>query len=150
MSAVNPSNVFMNWKQIVIVAGSLTINMAEVTSLAVLDEDQLEMWQADGNKFATVVVAASGTRGVTISGGDIFRLSTIPSGVACTITAKLYDSINGAGPGCLNLTLVNAVRGATPAGGESNKFATGSVTFMAYSPDGNTDPLTITQVPATS
>jgi cyanophycinase-like exopeptidase len=141
------TNVYMNWTGVTVSfgVGPTVIALTEITDVQVLDEDGLEMWQSDGNKFATVVVAATGARGMTLTGGDLFKLATMPRNTPCTIVAVLRDAINGTGSGAITHTLVNAVMAGAPRGGATNKFAMGSVTFMAFSPDGSTDPLTLTQ-----
>ena len=110
--------------------------------------DQYEMWKADGNIFNTLMALANGMRGVKITGGDIGKMNTIiPRNTNCIIVVKLYDPRNGVGTGCLNFTLINALLQDTSPSGPENKFITDTLNFMAYSPDGNTDPLTITETP---
>ena len=142
------TNVFMNWKEVTVtpVGGGGAIAITEVVDVEVMDKDDLEPWQADGHKFPTLLVAASGMRGLTIQGGSINKLSSIPKNTPCTVVAKLYDAKNGAGEGCLVHTLSNAVLQGSPSSGKSNKFAGGSAVFVAYSSDGTVDPLVVTEV----
>lgn len=141
------TNVFMNWKDITISygVGPTVINLAEVTDFAVDISDELEEWQADGNRYSTVSVVARSSRGGQISGGDVAKLASLPSNTYCTVVAKLYDSINGAGDGCLTFTLVKCTFADKSAKGSTNKFAGGQASFTAHSVDGSTDPLTIVQ-----
>ena len=140
------SNIFMSWVNITATpntGNAITLN--ETTSLEVISSDGLEPWQADGNKFATALVSATGTRGVTISGGNCAAIARMPKGTVFTISATLRDAINGTGSGAITLTLVNAVVSENPISGVTNKYAGGSVTLMAFSADGSADPLTFTQ-----
>ena len=139
------TNVYMNWKEVAANVGGTPTTIGEVTEVRVMDTDQLEQWQADGHKFPTVTVAASGQRGVTVSGGDAYKLRTLPKGTPFVFTAKLYDAYNGAGEGCILLALNGAVVQDASFGGASNKFAAGSVVLLGTSADGTTDPLVITQ-----
>lgn len=140
------TNVYMNWTGVTITpVGGSAISLLEVLDVQVMDEDTIEQWQSDGNKFATVLVAASGSRGMTITGGDVFKLAGIPRNTLCTIVAILNDARNSAGSGAITHTLSNAMFASAPRSGTTNKFAGGSVTFIAASTDGSTDPLVITQ-----
>ena len=137
-------NRYMDWTDVVVTpSGESAITLTETTGLEPNDKDDLEMWRADGHKFATEIVDAGGTRGVTIHGGDVSKLWAIPKGKPCTITAKLNHSKNRAGAGCITLTLSNAVREGNQVNGPHRKYATASVSFVAYSTDGTADPLSI-------
>lgn len=137
------SNVFMNWTGVTITYGTTptVITMTEVLDVQVLDEEGIEQWQADGHKFATKMITATGARGLTIIGGDVYKLATIPRGTPCTVVAILNDAVNGVGTGAVTHTLSNGVMTGASRSGPSNKFAGGSATFIAFSTDGTADPL---------
>lgn len=142
------TNVYMNWTPVTITPlGGSAITLKEVTDLQDMTSDTLEPWQSDGNKFATVLVAASGSRGCTIVGGDCYKLQTIPRNTPCTIVAVLSDALNPgpSGSGSLTHTWLNAVISDTPISGPSNKYAGGSATFVCFSADGTTDPHSVAQ-----
>ncbi len=136
------SNVYMSWTGVTVTpSGGSTMAISEVTDVQVHDKDHIEPWQADGHKYATRMIAASGERGITITGGDVGKLASIPKNVPCTVVAILNDAVNGVGTGAVTVTLVNAIRGEVPSSGKTSKFAGGSVSFMAFSSDGTADPL---------
>jgi hypothetical protein len=139
------SNVYMNWKSVTVTFGTVptVVSLTEVMDVQVLDQEGLEPWQADGHKFPTLLIAATGSRGMTIVGGSVNKLAAIPRNTPCTVVAILNDAVNGAGAGAITHTLVNAVLADAGRSGPSNKFAGGTATFVAFSPDGITDPLTI-------
>jgi hypothetical protein len=141
------SNVFMNWTSVTVTYGvsPTVITLTEVTDIDLMDEDVLEMWQADGHKFPTLVVAADAKRGMTIHSGDCYKLSAMPKNTPCVIVAILNDAANKLLAGAMTITLSNAVFGGVTVKGPTNKFAMGQATFMAFSPDGTTDPLAIVQ-----
>jgi hypothetical protein len=140
------TNVYMNWTGITVTpASGSAIPLKEIIDVQVTDSEGLEPWQADGHKFPTLLIAATGSRGMTLIGGDIWKLAGIPRNTPCTVVAILNDAYNGVGSGAITHTLSNAVMADTSRSGPTNKFAGGSVTFMAYSPDGTTDPLVIAQ-----
>jgi len=142
------SNVFMSWTGVTVTpAGGPAIAITEVVDVQVLDKDDLEPWQADGHKFPTQMIAAMGHRGITIVGGDVSKLASIPHGTPCTVVGILKDAVNGIGTGAITVTLANAVRTEVPFEGKTQKFAGSHVTFMAFSSDGTTDPLTYVTAP---
>lgn len=140
------TNVFMNWKSVTYTAPSGSpISLTQITDVQEVNSEGLEPWQADGNIYPTLLVRATATRGLTITGGDVAGFKKIPRGVPLTIVAVLFDALNGVGSGALTETWVNAVVADVPFGGPSNHFANGSITFICYSPDGTTDPSTSVQ-----
>lgn len=141
------TNVFMNWTGVTVTYGSgspTVITLTEVIDVQAIDQEGLEPWQADGHKFPTVLIAATGNRGVTIIGGDVYKLSSVPRNTPCTVVAVLNDARNGVGTGAMTHTWSNAVIADAPRSGPTNKFAGGSATFATYSSDGTTDPLVVT------
>lgn len=137
----------MNWTGVTVSygAGPTVINLSEVVDIDLMDADIIEEWQADGHKFSTLVVAADAKRGMTIHGGDCYKLAILPKGVPCTIVAILNDAANKILAGAMTVTLINAVLSDVSIKGQTNKFAGGMVTFTAFSSDGTTDPLSIVQ-----
>lgn len=140
------ANLYMSWTGVTITpSGGSAIALLEVIDVQFTNSDGLEAWRSDGNKYATLIVDATGEVGATIIGGDCFKLATLPRGAACTIVAILNDAKNKTGSGASTFTLVNAVVQDTPTSGVTNKFAGGSASFMSYSADGSTIPLSIAQ-----
>lgn len=137
------SKTYMNVTSVTISygGGPTTISLTEITSVQFGMQEGLEPWIADGHKFPTLLIAATGTRSVTIFSGDIGKLLTIPKNTACTVSFIFNDSVNTTSTGAVTLTLSNAVMGEISASGPSNKFAGGSAVFMLYSSNGSTDPL---------
>lgn len=137
------SKTYMNVTSVTISygGGPTTISLTEVTNVQSAIQDVLEPWVADGHKFPTLLIAAMGTRSVTIFSGDIGKLMTIPKGTACTVSFIFNDSVNTTSTGAVTFTLSNAVLNDISFSGPSNKFAGGSATFMLYSSNGSTDPL---------
>jgi hypothetical protein len=140
------TNVFMNWKGVTITpSGGSLVNLTGVMDVQTSNVEGLEPWQADGHLFPTLMIRATAARSVTIMGGDVATMMAVPRGTACTVVAILDDAVNGAGSGALTHTWLNAVVADVPASGPSNKFAGGTITFVCYSSDGTTDPLTVAQ-----
>lgn len=139
---------YQNWKSVTIShgVGPTTITLTEITNVEILNNDQYETFKGDGNIFNTVMVLANGVRGIRITGGDIgTQCVTIPRNTPCTVVCVLHDAVNGSGSGALTFTLSNAMKQGASPGGPQNKILTDVVEFMAYSSDGTTDPLSISQ-----
>lgn len=140
------SNVFMNWKSVTITpSGGSAVNLGQVMDVQTQSGEGLEPWQADGNLFPTLMIRATASRAVTIIGGDVGSMLSIPRGTPCTVVIVLFDAVNGVGTGALTHTWTHAVVADVPSSGPSNKFAGGSITFVCYAADGVTDPLTVVQ-----
>lgn len=138
-------NVHMDWRNIVVTPeNGAPIALSEITEMDVSIDDSLEPWQADGTKFARLVVVSTSERGGTIMGGDVGRLLAIPRGTPCTVTADLFHALTRDGAGMMSFEFHNAMFGKGSVKGQTNKYAGGQVTFMCFSPD-DSDPVTITQ-----
>jgi len=143
------TNVYMNWKAVTVTPqGGSVVAITEVLDVEIVDQETIEMWQADGTIYPTLAIRAAAMRGLKITGGSINLLQAIPRGTPCVVVAILEDAVNvagGAGSGSLTHTLSNAVLAEVPRSGPSNKFAGGSATFVSYSTDGATNPLITVQ-----
>jgi hypothetical protein len=101
-----------------------------------------EAWYANGSRFPRLVLVPKYSRNVTVSGGDVNKLLTVPLDTDGTFTTTLRDAKNGIGTGALTFTLTPCKVVQQPNQGSTGKFATGKISLMAYASDGQTDPLT--------
>ncbi len=140
---------YMNWKDVTVVYGSgpTTITLTEITDIAVQRGEQWISFKGDGNVFATAMALADSSRSVRITGGDVGKLLTIPKNTVCTVNFKLYDAVNqsASGAGTLSFVLSNAVFLGNAPGGGQNQYIMDSIQFQAYSSDGTTDPLAVSE-----
>ena len=74
-------------------------------------------------------------------------MSVFPVGTAGTFTATHNDARNGTGTGAVTYTLTNAVVASNPLQGSHRQFGQGVLTLTAYSPDGVTNPLSLSIAP---
>jgi hypothetical protein len=146
-----PTNVFLNWQPITIVATPLTGSPVTVTLTGILDVDpdlqtQQEKVYGDALKFPRLILSTQKTRGLTITALDIARVLSIPEDSTCVVTVTLGDAKNGtaAGGGGLSMVLSNAVRQMVDFKSPNNKAGSGSVKFEAYGNTGDTDPFVVT------
>lgn len=145
---VAASGLYMNWTGVTVTHGTAptTIAIDEVTDMDFGREGEVKRWSADAAKFAKALVVKNKRRTVTIKGGDVAKLASVPEDTPCTVVGILNDLNNGAGTGALTCTVTNAVCVSNPFRGKNNDFGTGDLSFEAFAPDGITDPLTITPV----
>lgn len=136
----------MNWTGVTVKYGTTptTINLSEVTDIDIGKDGEVKRWSADAAIFAKALVVKNKKRSLTIKGGAINKLASIPEDTPCVVTAVLNDLYNGAGSGAITAVLNNAICTSNPFRGKNNDFGTGDLTFEAYSADGVTDPLTLT------
>lgn len=139
------TNLFMNWSSVTVAYGATTVTLLEVLDVQLDAASQQEVFFGDARKFPRLIVNTAKTRGITIIGGDVYKLLTIPDDTVVTVTAVLNDAKNGSGSGALTLTLSNAVRAKVAGSGPNNKFAGGSVAYSAFADVNDTDPLAIAQ-----
>src|SRR4051794_25135870 len=102
---LTPSNLFMNWSSVTVVYGATptTITLTGVTNVEIDGKSQQQVFYGDARAFPRKIRNTQKTRKVTIHGGDVAKLLSIPEDTPCTITAVLDDVDNGhaAGSGAL-------------------------------------------------
>lgn len=128
-------------------AGSAT-TMTGNFSVTVNKEPQNITFQPDAAVYPTLIVNASNARQITIESFDAKKtMADWPDGPA-TIIAKIADAKNAsgsAGSGQITYTLVNAIKQPSMANHAVATPGTSSISYVGYSADGTTDPLTITE-----
>ena len=99
----------------------------------------------DNNRYP-VVIANNINRPAVLDhdSSDVATLMAIAPGTSGTIQATQVDALQAMG-GAINWTLNNAVHENTDDTGQWGQFATGTATFLAYSSDGTTNPLSFTR-----
>lgn len=106
--------------------------------------DQLVEFTGDAALFATLLASVKGSRGLQLSGYDVYKILKLSKGPG-TLVVTVNDAVNGTGAGAITYTLANAVRQDAGANHQNQSADQGSITYMAYSSDGTTDPLGIAE-----
>lgn len=137
------SGLYMNWTGVTVTppspASAITID--EVVEVDFGKGGEMKPWYADACSFAKALKQVHRQRTCTIMGGNVAKLGSIPDNTPCTIVAVLNDLNNGTSTGAITFTLINAVLRENPFKGQNSEYATGHITFEAFSTDGTTDPL---------
>lgn len=140
------SSLYLNWSSVTVTPGTgMAISLANILEVDPgIDATQLPFY-GDARAFAVALAQVMERRTMTITGGDVWKLLSIPKGTPCTIVAVLNDLTNGASTGAITFTLANAFRKSIDHDAKNNQYATASVMFEAISTDGTTDPLSVAQ-----
>ena len=117
----------------------------EITGYQVHRGKKQLMAFGDAKLYPTLIVNVENSRTITIVGGDVSKLLQLGADTVFTVVLILNDAKNGSGSGALTVTLVDATIAEDSHSGQNNEFGQSSVTFVAYSTDGTTDPLTVSE-----
>lgn len=130
----------LNWTSVQFASISLT----HVKSVMFSQGGKLIEFAGDNNRYPVVVANNINRPRCSITSGDVATLMGITPGTSGTIQATQVDALQAVG-GAINWTLNNAVHENTDDTGQWGQFATGTATFVAYSSDGTTNPLSFTR-----
>ncbi len=119
-------------------------NFVHVNSVTFSQGGQLLPYMGDANKHPTVIALQSVQNRCSITTSDVATPMGIQPGTSGTIQATQPDALGSTG-GAINWTLINAVHENTDDTGNWGQFATATATFLAYSSDGTTPPLSFTR-----
>jgi hypothetical protein len=106
--------------------------------------NQLIEFTGDAATFATLLANVKGTRGLQLSGYDVSKLMKLSTGPG-TLVVTVNDAVNGTGTGAITYTLSNAVKQDASGTHQNQSADSATLSFVAYSSDGTTDPLVITE-----
>lgn len=138
------SNLYINWSGVTVTptapSGS-AITLDGVTEIDIDAKSALQSFYGDARKFPRLNVPTQKSRSITIKGGNIGKLLTLPEDAECTIVAILNDAKNGAGIGSITFTATKAVMDGKPFKGANNQFAMGEVTFHCSGNVDDEDPI---------
>jgi hypothetical protein len=134
----------MNWSNISFVPDGGTINLfTGVTDCSYDPQGTLEEFSGDGDRYTTTVVNSMNRPKFTVTAADIAAILAIAVGVVGTFSATLNDAHNIAGTGAITFTMANAVVNSGTARGAHKQFASGAFDVMGFSPDGQTNPVSV-------
>ena len=134
----------MNWTGVTFTPVSGTaVTYTGVTSVSFDPGGSLAKFSADGDRYNTTVINDFNEPTATVQCADLAAIRAYPIGTVGTLVAIHNDARNGTGSGSMTYTLSNAVISAGPTSGAHKAFGQGSITFVAYSVDGVTNPLSV-------
>ncbi|WZO98178.1 hypothetical protein EP7_005234 [Isosphaeraceae bacterium EP7] len=132
----------MNWTNVTFTpSGGTATTYTGVLSLKIEAGGTLAKFSGDGDRYPTTIVSEMSEPTVTIRCADIAATRANAIGTVGTLTATHNDARNGSGSGAITYTLSNAVIASQATSGDHRNFGQAILTFVAFSADGTTNPL---------
>ena len=105
----------------------------------------IQSFMGDDDRYPTLVANLSNQPKGSITSADTATLMGIATGTIADFTATHKDAIGATG-GAIVYTFVNACAENTQTSGNHGAFGSATFTFVGYSVDGQTNPLSFTRV----
>lgn len=134
---------YMNWTGVLFTVNSLPYGIASATQVQLSRGGRIREHRGTADWFTKLITISKFSRHARVAAFDVAELAAIPENTPGTLSAVLNDSENGIGSGALVVVLTNAVLVTNPLDGTTNEWGHATADFVAYAPDGVTDPLTI-------
>jgi len=134
------TNLQMNWVDV----SHGTVDLIRVQSVSFDLGGNNQGYAADNAQYNEVVVNTMNQPTCTVTVGDTATLMGIAPGTDATFTATHKDAKGETG-GDIIYVLTNAVSNGGQTSGDHAAFGSATMTFMAYAPDGVTNPLSFTR-----
>ena len=129
-----------NWTAVSFGEAAIT----RVSQVTFTQGGSLTAYAADGDRFPTVVVNTLSKPRATVTSGDAAALMAIAPGTTATLSATHKDAKGEVG-GDILYVLANAVAENAETSGAHGQFGSATLSVMAYSSDGITNPLSFTR-----
>ena len=129
-----------NWTAVSFGSAAIT----RVSQVSFTQGGSLAAYAADGDRFPTVVVNTLSKPRATVTSGDAAALMAIAPGTVGSFSATHKDAKGEVG-GDILYVLANAVAENAETSGAHGQFGTATLSMMAYSSDGITNPLSFTR-----
>lgn len=135
---------FMNWTAVGFTpTGGSAQPITGVTSVSIDSGGSLAKFSGDGDRYNTTVVNDMNEPKISVQAADLGAIRANPVGTVGTMVATHNDARNGTGDGAITYTLSNAVIESNTVSGSHRQFGQGTLTVSAFSPDGVTNPLSV-------
>jgi hypothetical protein len=121
-----------------------TTNITRVSQVSFSQGGSLASFSADGDHYPTVVVNLMNNPSVTVVSSDTATLMGLASGTTATFSATHRDA-KGASGGDILYVLANSVVENVETTGSHGQFGSATMSLLAYSSDGTTNPLSFTR-----
>ena len=129
-----------NWTAVSFGSAAIT----RVSQVSFTQGGSLAAYAADGDRFPTVVVNTLSKPRATVTSGDAAALMAIAPGTVGSFSATHKDAKGEVG-GDILYVLANAVAENAETSGGHGQFGTASLSLLAFSSDGVTNPLSFTR-----
>jgi hypothetical protein len=134
------SKVQANWTSVSHGSNPIT----RVTNVSFSQGGSLATFSADGDRFPTVVVNLMNRPRATVTSADTASLMNLTPGTTASFSATHKDAAAQAG-GDILYVLANAVVENVDTNGAHGQFGSATLSMLAYSSDGTTNPLSLTR-----
>jgi hypothetical protein len=121
-----------------------TTGITRVTQVSFSQGGSLATYSADGDHYPTVVVNLMNKPGASVTSSDTATLMSIAPGTTATFSATHKDA-KGATGGDILYVMTNAVVENVQTAGSHGQFGSSTMSMLAYSSDGITNPLSFTR-----
>lgn len=135
-----PTRLQANWSSVAHGAAEIT----RVTQVSFSQGGSLAAFSADGDHYPTVVVSLLNRPKAAVTSADTAALMALAPGTAASLSATHKDARASSG-GDILYVLANAVVENVETAGRHGEFGQATATFLAYSSDGVTNPLSFTR-----
>ncbi|MGC8638732.1 MAG: hypothetical protein ACP5XB_02505 [Isosphaeraceae bacterium] len=129
-----------NWTGVSLGSTSIT----RVNQVSFSQGGSLATYAADGDHYPTVVVNLMNNPSASVTSADTGTLMGIAPGTCGTFSATHKDALKATG-GDILYVMANAVVENVQTAGSHGQFGTSSMSLLAYSSDGVTNPLSFTR-----
>lgn len=139
------TNLQTNWSGVSFTpsGGSLTA-ILKIKNVNIDPGGSLAPNSADADKFPTTIVCLMSNPKVNIGSYDVAGLQGFSPGQVGTVGATFNDAKAATG-GSIVYTVINAVVENNPGGGEHAQYGEGTLSFLAFSTDGVTSPISFSR-----
>jgi hypothetical protein len=121
-----------------------TTGITRVTQVSFSQGGSLATYSADGDHYPTVVVNLMNKPSASVTSSDTATVMGIAPGTTATFSATHKDA-KGATGGDILYVMANAVVENVQSAGSHGQFGSSTMSMLAYSNDGVTNPLSFTR-----
>jgi hypothetical protein len=134
------TNLQANWTAV----SHGTTAISRVSQVSFSQGGSLSTYSADGDHYPTVVVNLMNQPRATVTSGDAATLMGLAPGTTASFSATHKDA-KGAAGGDILYVMANAVVENVETSGSHGHFGSATMSLMAFSSDGVTNPLSFTR-----
>lgn len=134
------SKVQANWVDV----AHGTTDITRVSSVSFDTGGSIQAYMGDDDRYPTLVANLSNQPKCSVTSADAAVLMGIATGTIADFTATHKDAIGATG-GSIIYTFVNACAENTQTSGSHGQFGSATISFVGYSADGTTNPLSFTR-----
>ena len=121
-----------------------TTSITRVTQVSFSQGGSLATYAADGDHYATVVVNLTNKPSASVTSSDTATVMGLAPGTTGTFSATHKDALGATG-GDILYVMSNAVVENVQTTGSHGQFGSATMSLLAFSSDGETNPMSFTR-----